>query len=167
MSKNMKNSMNRRRIFFIIASLMWMIMIFCFSSRTGVESTGDSNRIGMLIGKTIVPGFEQWGEGKQQQFAEQIDYPIRKTAHAMEYAVLGIFLTCAYVDINTISRRKWFIPWLIGTVYAVSDEFHQLFVPGRSGQVTDVLLDSSGVLVGVLCTCFIIKLVKKRSGNER
>ena len=47
-------------------------------------------------------------------------------------------------------RTEIFIPWLTATVYAATDEFHQLFIPGRSGQVSDVLLDSAGALAGVL-----------------
>ena len=158
--------MNKRKVIFIIASLAWMIMIYSFSSRNGVESTGDSNQIGMLIGKTLIPSFEKWDEGKQQQFAERIDYPIRKTAHAMEYAVLGLFLTLAYVDINNMTRWKRFIPWILGTVYAMTDEFHQLFVPGRSGRVTDVLIDSTGVMIGVLVTYWFVSTICRKRKNR-
>ena len=42
------------------------------------------------------------------------------------------------------------LPWLIAAGYAATDEFHQLFVPGRSGQVSDVILDSAGAAIGVL-----------------
>ena len=47
-------------------------------------------------------------------------------------------------------RRELLIPWGIAALYAVTDEFHQLFVPGRSGQFSDVVLDSAGALAGLL-----------------
>ena len=40
--------------------------------------------------------------------------------------------------------------WGISTAYAATDEFHQIFVPGRAGMVTDVMIDSSGALAGIL-----------------
>lgn len=48
----------------------------------------------------------------------------------------------------------------VGSLYAASDEFHQLFVPGRSGRLTDVLIDSAGLLAGILVVCLIKQLRK-------
>ena len=47
-------------------------------------------------------------------------------------------------------RRALFSAWLTASAYAATDEFHQLFVPGRSGQISDVILDSAGAALGVL-----------------
>ena len=80
-----------RRKLFIIFTLIWMAFIFSFSSRSGDVSSQDSNHVGMIIGEVFIPGFEQWNDTKQDDFADAIDHPIRKTAHAMEYAVLGFF----------------------------------------------------------------------------
>lgn len=145
--------------------LLWMCLIFFYSSRPASLSAKDSGRIGMWIGRTFVPDFDKWTQERQQEFAGQIDHPVRKAAHAGEYAVLG-FLTagvCARgkgessLKGKSGGRRKaadfartLLLPWAIASAYAATDEFHQLFVPGRSGQVSDVLLDSAGVLAGVL-----------------
>ncbi|HEX2292317.1 MAG TPA: VanZ family protein [Gaiellaceae bacterium] len=70
------------------------------------------------------------------------DLVLRKIAHAAEFAILAILLVRAFGD-----------PWRAGVVavlYAVVDEIHQSFVPGRQGAVADVLIDSVGVLAGVL-----------------
>ena len=56
--------------------------------------------------------------------------------------------------------------WILGTAFAVSDEFHQLFVEGRSGEVLDVLIDSGGVLVGAAVVCLVNRLVSKRSEGK-
>ena len=72
-----------------------MITIFCFSARNGVTSTGDSHYIGMKIGEVFVPGFDQWNSTRQLAFAQKVDFPIRKSAHAMEYALVRFFSACA------------------------------------------------------------------------
>jgi VanZ family protein len=70
------------------------------------------------------------------------DLVLRKTAHAAEFAVLGLLLARA------LGRE---LPALVlGIAYAVTDEVHQALVPGRLGSVWDVLLDSVGVAVGIL-----------------
>ena len=83
---------------------------------------------------------------------------IRKTAHFLEYLILGFSLCLTVEDYRPPGRRedkpgartgKMFLPWAIGAFYAVTDEFHQLFVPGRSCQASDVVIDACGVAVGV------------------
>jgi VanZ family protein len=70
------------------------------------------------------------------------DLVLRKTAHAAEFAVLGLLLARALGrELPTL---------LLGIAYAVTDEVHQAFVPGRQGSVWDVLLDSIGVALGIL-----------------
>lgn len=142
--------MTLRRKIFIGFTLIWMAFIFSFSSRSGDVSSQDSNHVGMIIGEVFVPGFEQWNNTKQNDFADAIDHPIRKTAHAMEYAMLGLLAAGIFVDQKNLGKLRIFIPWLIAAGYAATDEFHQLFVPGRSGQVSDVILDSAGAALGVL-----------------
>ena len=127
-----------------------MAVIFSFSARPAEQSTGDSRWAGHMIGQLFVPGFGDWSDKEQEAFAEKVDYPVRKTAHAMEYAVLGLLTAGAYIRSGTSIRKGILVPWGIAALYAASDEFHQLFVPGRSGQVSDVVLDSAGVLAGVL-----------------
>jgi VanZ family protein len=70
------------------------------------------------------------------------DLVLRKTAHAAEFAVLGFLLARAVGhDLPAL---------MLGIAYAITDEVHQAFVPGRLGSVWDVLLDSVGVALGVL-----------------
>lgn len=138
-----------RRKICTVAAIVWMILIFAFSSRTGNVSSEDSGRVGRFVGETFVPTFNDWSKEKQQAFVDKVDHPIRKTAHATEYAILGMLLCGAIYDRKKQRRMRTILPWIIGTLYAATDEFHQLFVPGRSGQITDVMLDSTGVLVGV------------------
>ena len=64
--------------------------------------------------------------------------------------------------IQTEKLRRIVLPWAIGTIYAVSDEVHQLFVEGRSCEVRDMLLDSAGVAAGVL----LMNWLKSRDMNK-
>ena len=70
------------------------------------------------------------------------DLALRKVAHAAEYAVLGALLARAL--------RSTVAAGVVGVLYAVSDEVHQAFVPGRLGSPVDVAIDAVGVVVGVL-----------------
>lgn len=150
---------------FVLISLVfaWMVLIFSFSAKPADESADMSHSVGRTVGRFFVPSFEEWDEEAQEAFADRIDYPVRKTAHATEYAILGILLMAAtgtfsdkidgdiirIINIPAVGYRSG-LSFLIGTMYAASDEFHQLFVPGRSGQISDVMLDSAGVLAGIL-----------------
>ena len=107
--------------------------------------------------------FKTLSAEEQEKIAEKIDYPIRKTAHTMEYAVLGGLLVLMYGSYGIIGKKGMAYGILTGVAYAMTDEIHQLFVPGRSCQVTDVLIDSAGVLFGsVIGVLIFISTVKQR-----
>ena len=69
---------------------------------------------------------------------------VGKLAHVTEYAILGWLIQRAFDY-----RSKWWKSWLIAVAYAVTDEFHQSFVPGRAALATDVLIDSAGMVIGL------------------
>lgn len=162
-----------KRLFFIFLALLWMIVIFYYSSKTAVESTQDSMAVGMAIGRLFVADYDELPESEQYNIAKSIEHPIRKTAHAMEYAVLGLFLTFGlYVNKKyTLKRyymcRNLLCPWMFATFYACTDEFHQLFVPGRSGQISDVCIDSGGALFGVLCGVILMLMIETHMVTSR
>jgi len=157
----MSTEMNMRRKVFLVITIVCMAAIFLFSSRTGKESTGDSYFVGDIVGEIFVPGFDEWGVQERLEFAGKIDRLVRKTAHAVEYAVLGLLTAGAFIGRRTSIRAGILVPWCIASAYAATDEIHQLFVPGRSGQVSDVLLDSSGVLAGLLVLA-AVRLLRRR-----
>lgn len=151
--------MRRRKILFCILTVLWMGVIFCLSGRNASQSTEDSNGVGMIVGEVTQPQFEEWPAEKQQAYSASIDHPVRKAAHATEYLILFFLIY------GTVAPLRLEIPvsWGIATLYACTDEFHQLFVPGRSGEVRDVMIDSSGALAGVL----ILLLFRGIAGRVR
>lgn len=87
---------------------------------------------------------------------EVLSFIIRKLAHFTEYLILG-FLTINMLDKNDISK-KYLLSILICIIYATSDEIHQIFVPGRTCQIKDILIDSIGSITGI----YLYKLISKR-----
>lgn len=151
----------RRRIFKLF-TVTWMCIIFIFSSQDAGESTKTSNFAGNFLGKIFYENYDELNDNEKLQLIEAIEHPVRKVAHFVEFALLGFFIFGSIIDEEKSKMAKFiFISWLVGTIYAVSDEIHQLFVPGRSGMFTDVLIDSGGVLVGILLMCAFIILCNK------
>ena len=132
-------------------SIVWMVMIFCFSA----QPSDDSGEVSGGVTETLVTtaNFLFHWEMDQSAIMERVDKwegTVRKIAHATEFFLLtmGLFL---WLDCRgwTIWKHLW-IAGCIAVGYAVSDEFHQLFVPGRAGRIGDVGVDSIGVLVALL-----------------
>ena len=85
-------------------------------------------------------------------------------AHFTIYATLGLSVFSMFKML--IEKIKPVYTVIISTLfcllYAISDEIHQTFVPGRSGQISDVILDTSGALLGIITAFLIIKLLRRR-----
>ena len=149
--------MNTIRKIPLLLMLIWMGFIFFMSNRPAEESTQDSEYVGTLIGRLVVPDFEKLDEKKQHEFAQNIDHTVRKSAHASEYCVLGILAFFVFYEDKKKRRRVYPKALAVSFLYAATDELHQLFVPGRSGQFSDVLIDTAGAAFGLLLlTAFFI-----------
>lgn len=165
-----ENRIKRKKagIIWLVITIIWMAVIFSFSAREADESAAMSHSVGKEIGRLVIPEFGSWSEDKQEHFAEKIDFPVRKCAHASEYAVLGVvILGTAYSFSEDRGKRLMLLSWGTATVYAVTDEFHQLFVPGRSCQFRDVCIDSTGALVGVLLFTLIKCKIEKHREKKK
>ena len=127
--------------------ILWMLFIFIMSSFNGIMSSNQSGSIAVLIYNLF-----------DISDTEKVSFIVRKCAHVSEFFILGILV------INLVSKYNvkhiYLISFIICVLYASSDEFHQLFVPGRSGQVTDVLIDLIGVVLGLLLV-FLIRCFRK------
>jgi VanZ family protein len=77
-----------------------------------------------------------------------LDFVIEKSAHFAEYVILAALLVRALDPLRVGRRRAFVIAVLIAWLYALSDEFHQLFVPGRAADWSDILVDWMGAVVG-------------------
>lgn len=123
-----------------------MVLIFKFSSSNGEDSTKQSMG---LIGKTIGVIAEiinpDITEEEKLVLYEKYHVPVRKLAHISEYFILCL-LVCMFLCTYNISYKKIIVySFIFCFLYACSDEVHQLYVPGRSGNIKDVFIDSIGI----------------------
>lgn len=149
-----------------ILLLLLYIVIFCFSSQDGEESSNLSYSVSkscVEVANTLSGG--HWSISFRAQLAEYFEHPIRKLAHFTEYACMGILVYGIWV--YRIPHRRRLFLLTVGWVFvsAAADEFHQLFVSGRSSSPLDVCLDTAGGIFGVLviwCIQRILSRIKSR-----
>ena len=138
-----------------ILLLALMVVIFCFSAQVADDSSITSSRVCWFLARHFFGGFEELTESAQKKLVDGMTFVVRKGAHFSEYALMG-FLWYLWL------HRVKFAPLLAFAAtlaYSCSDEIHQLFVPGRSGEFRDVLVDSSGALCGILAAFVLICIV--------
>lgn len=146
-----------KKIIFWILCITWAVIIFMFSNEPANVSDKTSlgfteNIIVFLIKLDVIeiPVSSLGLEETVKQIAENLNNIIRKLAHFGIYLILGILvynLLLCYFN----NKRAVLLTLIVCLLYAISDEIHQLFIPGRSGQIKDVLIDFSGSFSG----CFV------------
>ena len=140
----------------------FMTMIFLFSTQDGDRSSDTSGPFTRFVLSIVRPDFGTLPAFEQQEVYDTADFIVQKCAHFTEYALLGLLIELL-VRTHPWHRRVY--SWLFGTLYAASDELHQLFVSARSAMWQDVVLDSAGVLVGVLLGCVLMTRWIARHGS--
>lgn len=117
----MRVNLSKRVVQLWLPVVLWMVVIFIGSS------IGSMPRVG---GRTT-------------------DAIVHRTAHLLEFAVLGWLMLRAISAGRTLTRRELLITLLVVTLYGASDELHQRFTPGRSSEFSAVLFDAAGGLIGM------------------
>lgn len=132
--------------------VMLMIFIFCMSAQPADESTMTSTQFCLAAARLLFRDFTNWSADAQENAVEGLSFIVRKTAHFSEYALMG-FLWYIW-----LKNKRWNVLISLGAtvIYAMTDEFHQLFVPGRSGELRDVLVDSAGGAAGILAAFVVL-----------
>lgn len=146
-----------KRKIFIICAVVVMVMIFCFSMQNSSESSGISGGVTEFILKKLTHDYRDMTASEKKHLFKTAEHIIRKLAHFSVYTVLGFCVSSA------VGRRKIFsvgslITVCIGFVYACSDELHQYFVSGRSCRFTDIMIDTSGVIAGIIISMVLLRI---------
>ena len=139
-----------------VLTALCMAVIFFFSQQTSDDSAEISMDVYSKFFELLGPIIERLGhEG------------VRTLAHFTEYTALGFLISTSLTF--TCSRRR---PWLtlaLCAAYALTDEIHQIFIPGRAFQVTDIAVDSAGALLGIgvfaLLAVIVLSVKKKKSAE--
>ncbi len=148
-----------------LAVAAWMILIFSMSGQTADKSGSASQSATEKILTQIYPNFDKLDKTEQQSLINGTETLTRKIAHLLEYMLLSalIIIALQFNDISPAKRSLTAI--IISALYASTDEIHQLFVDGRAGKATDVLIDTAGasIAAGVyFLTVYIIKKYKEK-----
>lgn len=123
-----------------IAVLAVLITIFCLSAQNGEDSSATSGFFTRLVTALVGHPVE-----------ESI---VRTLAHFCEFAGLGLLVSNLFFAIK--NTPKPFFSIILSAAYALTDEIHQIFVPGRACQFTDWLVDFGGIILGVVVFCVLI-----------
>ncbi|MBU1088786.1 VanZ family protein [Patescibacteria group bacterium] len=124
---------SKTRLYYFIPSILWMLVIFFLSSRSNTGIGGSrTNR-----------------------------FLIHKTLHLIEYAILAITFHFAFFKTKIFPQvQKYSI--LASYLYAITDELHQHFIPGRDGKITDTFIDLLGILIGL----FLVKFFSQKINSK-
>ncbi|WP_058953530.1 VanZ family protein [Clostridium tyrobutyricum] len=175
-----------KKIVLILICIVWMGMLFYNSSNNGQVSNEKSNTILNDLTHTNKKNIQENNDiskdssnndktkiSLKKKIKEAFKVPdnrqeklnmfVRKNAHVFEYFVLAILVAIAMFALGLKGRGAIVYIMFICLLYAVTDEFHQAFVPGRTSLVSDVIIDFSGSIIGIiLFYATYYKLLKKR-----
>ena len=135
-----------KKIISFIVLILWMIVIFSFSSADANKSTSTSDKVitTMIEIKDKITNNET-PNNEKEIIVKNSSFYIRKIAHITEYLILG-FLIFNLLKQYSVTNIYYAIG--LSILYSCTDEFHQLFINGRSGSIRDVLIDTIGILIG-------------------
>lgn len=143
----------------LLLTVAWMGLIFYLSHQpASVSSEVSGTFVDVIIAfMTVLP---------LRIDADLIHVLVRKSAHFFAYFILGwlVFHTVHLYKLRLLQAVS--LAFLMTVLYAISDEVHQLFIPGRSGELGDVLIDSAGSLTGIF-TYLLVRALVNRLPSKR
>lgn len=151
-----------------IFALIWMAVIFFFSAQDAGTSSETSGLPAEILANIVQPNIDTYAESERLLLLNQCQFAVRKFAHFSVYAVLGVLVLNAFRTHEKISFKIQFTcSTVLCLLYAAGDELHQYFVPGRSCQFRDVLIDFSGTLAGILIASLFLKIIQRYRKKKR
>ncbi len=153
----------------IVTVLLWLLVvtnlvtIYHFSDQPAKKSSSTSHSVTKKITKPLT---KNKSPKEKKKIEEKWNDRLRTIAHFSMFFLLGLFLMSAMM--TSFSHRKSLVYLFVLTlilvlIYALSDEYHQSFIPGRSAQFIDIVVDFSGGLIASGILFIIFKFKKKKS----
>ncbi len=133
--------MNKKRVILLVILILYAAMIFIFSHQSDVASQASSNVVTGALSEVVTD------VSTNEYDFNFLSYIVRKIAHIIIYAGFSLIL---FLNIREYKKDLKLVSLLtvLGTfLYACTDEFHQTFIKGRTGQFSDVLLDTASGLI--------------------
>ena len=154
--------MGKKTVILGILLILWMGFIFYMSSKSGDDSGRESERIVDFViqkyDEFVGASDEIKAYHHSEEFLSQANLYFRKLCHFSEYFILSVlFISFFFSWAKFKNLYNYFWSFLLSFLYACTDEFHQTFISERSGNIIDLIIDTSGILVGI----GMIWLIKK------
>jgi VanZ family protein len=158
------NKLTKAIVIFGILVIATCIMIYLFSAQDSAKSSLTSGKISGLVSKLLFPELDTMPPNVRDEIMTDVSHRIRKCAHFTEYLLLAQF---TFQLLLALPRPRTDIVCAIGSlifsaVFAMTDEYHQSFVPGRAMAAKDVMIDSSGAILGLALVLFVRHSLRKR-----
>ncbi len=147
------------RIVSIILLILTFIQIFKFSDQSGTDSSELSKKV-VRKALNIFPYTRDLSIETKEKMVEASQPIVRKLAHFSIYTLVGIFIMSFISTYNIHLKYKFLVSITVGLIYALSDELHQSFTPDRSPSFWDVIIDTCGVMCGILIILIVISVFK-------
>lgn len=154
-----------KRTILILLVIGWCAIIFSLSAQNSEESTQTSGGVIEAVCEFVVPEFDDFTGHERTEFIEKLQFTVRKSAHFTAYAILGFLSWFALYGFKKGYRYAAAVGFSF--LYACSDEIHQYFVPGRSSEFRDVLIDTGGAAVGTFLALAITVLFLHFKGQTK
>ncbi|MBT2695920.1 VanZ family protein [Bacillus sp. ISL-40] len=138
--------------------VIWMLLIFNLSA----QPAQNSDKLSIGVTEKVVETVEKVTPETELNL-DSLNHIVRKNAHFFIYLVLAIWVQIALGVNRVIGFKRLLIVIGICVLYAISDEYHQLFVAGRGAQVKDIFIDSAGVIVGIVIYGIVNRFSSKKS----
>lgn len=150
---------SRRFALSAIAAVIWMTVIFLFSAQNGEDSSETSGGVVLFICSIL-------NYSPSQIMLDIMTTCVRKAAHMTEFGILGILvfntLHCGFGSFRGIYP----LAFAVASLYAATDETHQLFINGRSGKFTDWIIDSTGIILWLFILWAVIKIISSKKHGK-
>lgn len=137
-----------KKTIIILMIIYYSFIIWSFSSHPADISAKESKSITGIIYDKFAVNIEKFSDMGRDMFVSKTDTIIRKCAHFTLFFIFALIISMYVNCFNKEAGVFLLVVFLTGVIFAVSDEVHQLFVPGRGCQMRDVLIDSNGVMAG-------------------
>ncbi len=150
-----------KRLILLTLVIAWMAVIFVFSAQTSAESSDLSTGVTRVVCSIFVSGFDKMPDEEKMNVIMEAEEVIRTMGHGLEFCGLAVLLAVligTYERIGILSINgysNWALAVFLSVAYAVTDEVHQIFVPGRVFDWYDIGVDTIGAAIGALLATWI------------
>ncbi|WHY85581.1 VanZ family protein [Neobacillus novalis] len=135
--------MAKSKRFWVFALIIWMAVIFFFTQLPYFTGESTSKALFKLF---AVQHDTTHSANGGSVLIKVVNIILRKASHLTAFGIIAILLFQVFRNF----RYPYFLSWFLTFLYAITDEWHQSFVPGRTASFQDVLIDCLGAFIALL-----------------